>query len=64
MTIANLGQMAFAGLIGPVTTIFNWSVSLFVPAIIISLAWLLLQFLKMEIQVQQVVALENRDSPS
>lgn len=61
MTIANLGQMSFAGLIGPIKANFSWTVSLFVAAIIIALAWLVLQFLKVDKQMQAVVELEKRE---
>lgn len=61
MTIANLGQMSFAGLIGPVKANYSWTVSLFFAAIIIALAWLVLQFLKVDKQMQAVVELEKRE---
>ncbi len=61
MTIANLGQMSFAGLIGPIKANYSWTVSLFFAAIIIALAWLVLQFLKVDKQMQAVVELEKRE---
>jgi PAT family beta-lactamase induction signal transducer AmpG len=61
MTIANLGQMAFAALIGPIKANFNWQVSLFAAAVFIAMAWLLLQFLNIDKQMEKVVALEEQD---
>lgn len=61
MTIANLGQMVFVALIGPIRANFSWQISLFTFAFFISLAWLLLQFLNIDKQIQSVTALENKD---
>lgn len=58
MTIANLGQMSFAALIGPVKANFNWQVSLFAFALFISLAWLVLQFLNIDKHIEKIAALE------
>ncbi|HQV87177.1 MAG TPA: MFS transporter [Chitinophagaceae bacterium] len=62
MTIANLGRIALAALIGPINTNFNWQGSLFAFAIMIALAWLLLQFFNIKKQAEQVVVLENKDN--
>jgi PAT family beta-lactamase induction signal transducer AmpG len=61
MTIANLGQMGFAALIGPITTNFNWQISLFAFAIFVAMAWLALRFLNIDKQLEGVAALENKD---
>lgn len=61
MTIGNLGRIALAALIGPITSNFNWQISLLAFACMIALAWLLLQFLNINKQVERVVNLENRD---
>ena len=61
MTIGNLGRIALAALIGPVTSNFNWQVALMAFAVMIVLAWLLLQFLNINRHVERVVTLENRD---
>jgi PAT family beta-lactamase induction signal transducer AmpG len=61
MTIANLGQMAFAAAIGPVKAHFDWQITLFAFGIFIALAWFLLQFLNIDKQVESVVALEQKD---
>lgn len=62
MTIANLGQMSFAALIGPVRANFDWQVSLFAFAVFIAMAWLILLFLNIDKQVQLVEVLETNDT--
>ncbi|MBK7123001.1 MAG: MFS transporter [Chitinophagaceae bacterium] len=62
MTIGNLGRIALAALIGPITSNFNWQVALMAFAAMIALAWFLLQFLNINKQVERVVQLENRDT--
>ena len=64
MTISNLGRIALAALIGPITTNFNWQFALMAFAVMIALAWLLLQFLNINKQVERVVDLENKDANS
>lgn len=64
MTIANLGQMGFAALIGPIKSSFNWQFSLLLFAFMIAVAWLLLQFLNIEKQAAAVSALDNKSSES
>ncbi|MEO7176209.1 MAG: MFS transporter [Saprospiraceae bacterium] len=61
MTIANIGQMTFASLIGPIRSNFDWQASLFAFTFFIALAWLFLQFLNIDKQVKQVVDLESLD---
>ena len=62
MTIANLGRIALAALIGPIKANFNWQIALFAFAIMIILALVLLQFLNINKQAQRVVDLENNDA--
>lgn len=62
MTIGNLGRIALAALIGPITANFSWQIALMAFAVMIALAWLLLQFLNINKQVERVVDLENRDT--
>jgi MFS transporter, PAT family, beta-lactamase induction signal transducer AmpG len=62
MTISNLGRIALAALIGPINTHFSWQISLLAFAAMIALAWLLLQFLNINKQAEQVVLLENKDA--
>ena len=61
MTISNLGRIAMAALIGPIREYFSWEITLFAFAIMIGLAWLLLQFLSINRQVESVATLENKD---
>ncbi len=62
MTIGNLGRIALAALIGPVTANLNWQFALLAFAVMIAFAWLLLQFLNINKQVERVVDLENEDA--
>ncbi len=62
MTIGNLGRMALAALIGPITSNFSWQMALLAFAVMIALAWLLLQFLNINKQAARVVDLENSDT--
>ncbi|CAN5727524.1 muropeptide MFS transporter AmpG [soil metagenome] len=64
MTIGNLGRIALAALIGPINANFSWEISLFSFAIMIAIAWLLLQFLNINKQVESVVGLENEEAKS
>ena len=64
MTIANLGQISLAALIGPIKANFNWQITFSFFAIMIGIAWLLLQFLNINKQMEQVVELENKDAES
>jgi PAT family beta-lactamase induction signal transducer AmpG len=61
MTIANLGQMGFAALVGPVKANFDWETSLFAFAVFITLAVLLLQFFNIDKHIQLVAGLETGD---
>lgn len=45
MGFGNLGRIALAAFTGPVKADFNWQISLFAFAVMIALAWLLMQFL-------------------
>ena len=62
MTIGNLGRIVLASFIGPIKANFNWQITLFAFAVMIAFAWLLLQFLNINKQVERVVNLENRDN--
>ncbi|HAD34937.1 MAG TPA: hypothetical protein DCF44_10665 [Chitinophagaceae bacterium] len=64
MTISNLGTMAFAGLIGPISENFSWQISLLAFAIFIAMAWLVMQFLNIDKQMEKVAELENKDLES
>jgi PAT family beta-lactamase induction signal transducer AmpG len=61
MTISNLGRIVFAALIAPIKGNFSWEITLFAFAIMIATAWLLMQFLNINKQVDRIVELENKD---
>jgi PAT family beta-lactamase induction signal transducer AmpG len=61
MTISNLGRIALAALIGPIRANFSWEITLFAFAAMIGFAWVLIQFLNINKQVEGVVKLENKD---
>lgn len=61
MTIANLGRIALAALIGPINTNFSWEITLLSFAIMMAIAWFLLQFLNINKQVEKIIDLENID---
>ncbi len=62
MTLANLGRIALAALIGPITSNFDWQIALLSFAIMMSVAWFLMQFLNINKQVEGVVKLETKES--
>jgi MFS transporter, PAT family, beta-lactamase induction signal transducer AmpG len=59
MTLSNLGRIVGAKLVGPLQIHLGWEFSLLSFAIMIGLAWLLLQFLNIKHHLNQVAALEN-----
>jgi len=61
MTIANLGQMSFAALINPISSTFNWQISLLFFTLFLAIAWLILYFLNIEKQIELVAAMELKD---
>jgi PAT family beta-lactamase induction signal transducer AmpG len=61
MTIANMGQIVFVALIGPVRATMSWQMSLLVFAFFIGLTWLVLQFLNIDKQISRVAELESKD---
>lgn len=64
MTISNIGRIALAALIGPIKANFNWDITLLAFAGFICLAWILLQFLNINHQVERISHLENQDLES
>jgi len=60
MTIANLGQIAIAALIGPIKKSFSWELTIVSFSIMIALAWMLLQFFNINKQIESVAALDNK----
>ena len=61
MTIANLGRIALAALIGPIRSNFSWEITFLYFAIMIGFAWVLIQFLDINKQVKEVEKIENSD---
>jgi PAT family beta-lactamase induction signal transducer AmpG len=61
MTIANLGRIAGAKLIGPVKAQLSWEYTLFLFAVMIALAWVLIRFININQHVKRVVDLEDKD---
>ncbi len=61
MTIANLGQMTFAALVGPISENFDWNTSILYSALFILIAWLILKVLNIEKQVSRVAELEEKN---
>lgn len=64
MTISNIGRIALAALIGPIRANFSWDITLLAFAGFIFLAWILLQFLNINHQVERISHLENQDLES
>ncbi|MEP7163329.1 MAG: MFS transporter [Ferruginibacter sp.] len=62
MTIGNLGRIVGAKLIGPVKNQLSWEYTLFLFAILIALAWLVIQFLHIHKHVNRVAELEVKDA--
>lgn len=61
MTISNLGRIVFAALIPPIKGSFSWEITIFSFAIMIAMAWFLLQFLNINKQVERIEELEYED---
>jgi len=61
MTIANMGQIAFVALIGPIRATMSWQMSLLAFAVFIAIAWFVLQFLNIDKQIALVKDLETKD---
>ena len=59
---ARTHNIALAALIGPIKANFNWQITLFAFAVMIALAWFIMQFLNINKQVERVVNLENSDA--
>lgn len=64
MTISNIGRIALAALIGPIKGNFNWDITILAFAGFIFIAWILLQILNIEHQVESITHLENKDLES
>ena len=64
MTISNIGRLAGAALIGPVTSKFSWQYTLFAFVILIASAWIILQFIYISRHVKSVNKIEAAELPS
>lgn len=62
MTIANLGRIAGAKLIGPVKNQLSWEYTLFLFSVMIALAWVIIQFVHIRQHVKRVEDLEQNDA--
>ena len=62
MTIANLGRIVGAKLIGPIKNILSWEYTIFSFGIMLALAWIIIQFVKIDIHVMKIAALESKDA--
>lgn len=64
MTIANVGRIVGAKLIGPAKDHFSWEYTLLAFACMITLAWIFIQLIHINKHVERVVALEKKDHDS
>lgn len=58
MTLGNLGQMGFAGLIGPIRANFDWEISLLAFSLFMGISWLILSRFNLDKQLEHVAALD------
>ena len=61
MTVANLGRLAGAKLIGPIKEHFDWDYTILTFAVFMTLAWVLIQFLNVNDQVMHIGKLDDHD---
>lgn len=61
MTIGNIGRIVGAKMIGPVKAQFNWEYCLLITALILAIAWLLLQFINVTKQQNSVQRLHEEE---
>ncbi len=62
MTIANMGRIVGAKMIGPVKSQLSWEYTLFLFALMIAMAWIIIQFIHVNKQVERIHELENKDA--
>ncbi len=62
MTISNIGRIAGAGLIGPLTENLSWELTILSFGGMIALAWIGIQFLNVDTQVTRIAELERNDA--
>ncbi len=61
MTMGNLGRVVGAKLIGPMKAEFTWEYMLLVFAFVMLIAWVIIQFLRIQRQLERINELENED---
>ncbi|MBS1744155.1 MAG: MFS transporter [Bacteroidetes bacterium] len=61
MTIANLGRITGAKLIGPVKQVFSWQYSILFLALAAAISFLLLQFVQLNNHIQRVEEIDQAD---
>jgi MFS transporter, PAT family, beta-lactamase induction signal transducer AmpG len=62
MTLGAVGSMVGATLIGPIKENFGWELTFFLFVIMLLFAWLGMQFINIDRQVQQITELENEEA--
>jgi PAT family beta-lactamase induction signal transducer AmpG len=59
MTVGNLGRTAGARLIGPVEDAFVWEYTLLFFAVVLAMAWGIIQFLRIQRQLERIQTFER-----
>lgn len=59
MTLSNLGRLALAALVGPITTNYNWQIALLSFSIMLGISFILFQFLKYDKHLEAIERLEQ-----
>ncbi|RZJ66005.1 MAG: MFS transporter [Flavobacterium sp.] len=62
MTISNIGRIAGASLVGPLTNRFDWEYVVLSFGVLIAIAWLGIQFLNVDRQVSRIAEFERHDA--
>ena len=62
MTMGAVGSMVGATLIGPIKENFSWEITFFSFVVMIGFAWLSMQFINIDKQVEQITELENEEA--
>ncbi|HRG59973.1 MAG TPA: MFS transporter [Bacteroidia bacterium] len=62
MTLSNLGRIALASLVGPITANYSWQISLLSFSIMLGISFILFQFLNYDKHLQEIEKLEHLDA--
>jgi len=62
MTIANIGRVVGAKLIGPIKTGFSWEYTLLAFGAMMAIAWFIIQFVRINEQVKRVTEFEQSEA--